>query len=127
MRGTEDALLDAARRFRLGVGDVVELEDGRWQRTTDGWELLPENDLRVRDLRPEQAAAGTRIRVTAISREQRFHWDKSADAGRLLGRCGTIEHLLYAGSEHAELDVSWDEPAHWLMLAPQDVIEIEHG
>ena len=126
--GTETALDYASGFFSLRDGDVVTLDGERWQRTPEGWELLPENEsLRVRELTPEQAPPGARVCVTGVRREPGRHRPTSTHATRLLGRRGTVRHLFYAGSEHAELDVAWDEPAHWLMLAPLDMIQVEGG
>jgi hypothetical protein len=126
--GTETALDYASGFFSLNDGDVVTLDGERWQRTPEGWEQLPESEsLRVRELTPEQAPPGARVCVTGVRREPGHHWAASTDARRLLGRRGTIRHLLYPGSEHAELDIAWDEPGHWLMLAPLDMIQVEEG
>jgi hypothetical protein len=126
--GTETALDYASGFFSLSDGDVVTLDGERWQRTPEGWEQLPENEsLRVRELTPEQAPPGARVHVTGVRREPGHRWARSTGARRLLGRRGTIRHLFYPGSEHAELDIAWDEPGHWLMLAPLDMIQVEGG
>jgi hypothetical protein len=63
--------------------------------------------------------------VTGVRREPGHHLATSTNAARLLGRRGTVRHLYYPRSEHAELDVAWDEPGpHWLMLAPLDVVQL---
>jgi hypothetical protein len=105
-------------------GPIVQL--GIWA-NREGRSWRENESLRVRELTPEQAPRGARVYVTGVRREPGLRWATSSDARRLLGRRGTVRHLLYAGSEHAELDVAWDEPEHWLMLAPLDTIQIEGG